>query len=173
MITTEENNSESYDQKTAMIGRTAALASMVAAVIVAKPLLGKLDQAFQYIQEFAGFFTRGIVVIFLLGFFWKKATSTSALVAAIFPADLSLTLKLVWPELPFMDRVGLVFLLCVAIAVVITFLADDKDQINAVDLQSIEFKTTGGFNIATLGIILIFIALYPLGGKPFVCAPLC
>ncbi len=46
----------------------------------AKPLLGQLDQAFQYIQEFTGFFTPGIVVIFLLGFFWKKATATSALV---------------------------------------------------------------------------------------------
>jgi len=153
-------NREASEKKTVAIGRSVALISMVIAVIVAKPLLGELDQAFQYIQEFTGFFTPGIVVIFLLGFFWKKATATSALVAAISSAVLSLVLKFAWPELPFIDRVGLVFLLCVAIAVVITFITDGKDQAKAIDLNGIEFKTTGGFNIAAVGVVLILIALY-------------
>ena len=141
-------------------GRTVALVAMVIAVVVAKPLLGNLDQAFQYIQEFTGFFTPGIVVIFLLGFFWKKATATSALVAAISSAVLSLLFKLMWPELPFMDRVGLVFLLCTALAVVITLIGGGKTQTNAVELRGINFKTEAGFNLAALGVVLILIALY-------------
>ena len=51
-------------------------------MICAKPLLGNFDQAFQYIQEFTGFFTPGIVVIFLLGMFWKGMTTQGALAAA-------------------------------------------------------------------------------------------
>lgn len=153
-------NPNASDKQTVMIGRTVALVAMIIAVVVAKPLLGELDQAFQYIQEFTGFFTPGIVVIFLLGFFWKKATATSALAAAISSAVLSLALKLFWPSLPFMDRVGLVFLLCVAIAVVITLASGGKEQKNAVDLNGIDFKTTTGFNIATLGVVLILIGLY-------------
>jgi L-arabinonolactonase len=85
--------------------------------MVAKPLLGGFDQAFQYIQEFTGFFTPGICVIFLLGMFWKRCTTTGALVAAIASVFLSTLFKLAWPSLPFMDRVGIVFLACLVIAV--------------------------------------------------------
>lgn len=153
-------NPEASEHKMVVVGRTVALLSMVVAVIVAKPLLGDLDQAFQYIQEFTGFFTPGIVVIFLLGFFWKKATATSALVAAISSAALSLALKLLWPELPFMDRVGLVFLLCTALAVVVTLLGGGKEQSNAVELDGLNFKTQASFNVATIGILILLIALY-------------
>lgn len=153
-------NPQASEHKMVVVGRTVALVAMIIAVIVAKPLLGNLDQAFQYIQEFTGFFTPGIVVIFLLGFFWKKATATSALVAAISSAVLSLLFKLVWPELPFMDRVGLVFLLCTALAVVITLIGGGKTQANAVELSGINFKTETGFNLAALGVVLILIALY-------------
>lgn len=57
------------------IGRLVAVLAIAIAMIVAKPLLGQFDQAFQYIQEFTGFFTPGIVALFLLGIFWKKATA--------------------------------------------------------------------------------------------------
>ena len=67
------------------------------------------------IQVFTGFFTPGVVVIFVMGMFWSKASSAGALSAAIGSALFSLALKFLWPELPFMDRVGLVFLLCFAL----------------------------------------------------------
>lgn len=155
-------NPNASEHKTVVVGRTVALVSMVIAVIVAKPLLGNLDQAFQYIQEFTGFFTPGIVVIFLLGFFWKKATATSALIAAVSSALLSLILKLCWPELPFMDRVGLVFLLCTALAVIVTLIGGGKEQPNAIKLDGINFKTQTSFNIATLGILILLVALYTI-----------
>ena len=92
-----------------LVGRIAAVTAMALAVMTAKPLLGQFDQAFQYIQEFTGFFTPGIVVIFFLGIFWKKATANGALAAAIGSAVLSFLLKQLMPELPFIDRVGVVF----------------------------------------------------------------
>jgi len=97
---------------------------------------------------------------FLLGFFWKKATGNSALVAAISSAVLSLALKLLWPELPFIDRVGLVFLLCAAFAIIVTLISGAREQENAIDLKGVTFSTTTGFNIAGIGVVLILIALY-------------
>jgi SSS family solute:Na+ symporter len=153
-------NPNASETRSVWVGRTAAATAMVTAVIVARPLLGKMDQAFQYIQEFTGFFTPGIVAIFLLGFFWKKATALSALVAAIGSAVLSLAFFLWWPSLPFMDRVGLVFLICIGLAVVITLLSGTHDQEKAVDLEEIDFSTTTGYNLASLGLVLVLIALY-------------
>lgn len=153
-------NPSASDKKTVFVGRSVALLSMIVAVIVAKPLLGNLDQAFQYIQEFTGFFTPGIVVIFLLGFFWKKATASSALAAALGSFILSTLFYFLWPELPFMDRVGLVFILCAMLAVIISLLAGGKDQEKAVDLKGIEFNTQPSFNLAAAGVVMILIALY-------------
>jgi SSS family solute:Na+ symporter len=143
-----------------LVGRVMALLSMLIAALVCRPLLGELEQAFQYIQEFTGFFTPGIVAIFLLGFFWKRATAHSALAAAIASAVLSLLFKLLWPALPFMDRIGLVFVLCVAIAVCVTLLENSDEQTNAIDLKEVEYNTSRGFNLSALAITLILIGFY-------------
>ena len=79
---------------------------MIIAMIVAQPLLGQFDQAFQYIQEFTGFFTPGVCALFLMGIFWKQTTADGALAMALGSAALSIALKLFWPALPFIDRVG-------------------------------------------------------------------
>ncbi|MFT7287863.1 MAG: SSS family solute:Na+ symporter [Halieaceae bacterium] len=141
------------------IGRATSFTALLIALICAKPLLGNFDQAFQYIQEFTGFFTPGIVVIFVLGMFWKRATANSALVAAAGSAALSLLLKLIWPQVPFMDRVGIVFVICIALAVIVSLL-EDKNQSGAIKLEGVDFSTTSGFNYASLGLALILTALY-------------
>ncbi len=153
-------NRRASERKKVFVGRSAALLSLLIAVLIAKPLLGSLDQAFQYIQEFTGFFTPGIVVVFLLGFFWRRATADSALAAAISSAILSLLFKALWPDLPFMDRVGLVFLLCMAIAVVITLFTSSGDSQKAIDLKSISFITSASFNIAAVAVVVVLAALY-------------
>jgi SSS family solute:Na+ symporter len=153
-------NPAASEKKLVFIGRATAFTAMVIAVILAKPLVGKSEQAFQFIQEFTGFFTPGIVVIFLFGFFWKKATASSALTAAIASVTFSWLFKIYIPEVPFMDRVGLVFILCCVLAVIVTYLGGAKDQANAVDLNDVSFKTTSGFNIGAVGVALILIAIY-------------
>jgi len=151
---------ESSQKHLVTVGRTVAFSAMVIAMIVAKPLLGSFDQAFQYIQEFTGFFTPGIVAIFLLGFFYKKTTANGALAAAIGSAVLSLGLKLAWPTLPFIDRVGLVFLLCMVLGMVISGLEKKGDDPNAIEYSEIDTHTTAGFNWASLVIILMLAGLY-------------
>jgi len=128
-------------------GRASALLAMIIAMIAAQPLLGNFDQAFQYIQEFTGFFTPGIVAIFLLGMFWRNTTATGALLAAVGSAVLSLAMKLLAPTLPFIDRVGLVFLLCLVIAVAWS-LVKPQPQPGHIELSGVRFATTTGFNAA-------------------------
>jgi SSS family solute:Na+ symporter len=64
------------------------------------------------------------------------------------------------PSLPFIDRVGIVFLLCIAIAVFISVMAGNRDQTGSVPLKDIEFATTGSFNLAAALVMLILVALY-------------
>ena len=142
------------------VGRFAALISLSIALIVAEPLLGQFDQAFQYIQEFTGFFTPGIVVIFIMGMFWSKATSIGALSAAFGSALFSLMLKFLWPELPFMDRVGFVFLLCLGLCIAVSLVSKDETENSVVKLDNIQFATEKGFNIGALGVVVILVALY-------------
>jgi solute:Na+ symporter, SSS family len=153
-------NEQASERKLVFIGRLTSFVSLVIAVIIAEPLLGKMDQAFQYIQEFTGFFTPGIVAIFLLGFFWKRTTANAALTAAIGSAVLSLLLKLFWPSLPFMDRVGLVFVLCCVLAVLVVLIEGAGVHAKAIDLKRVEFATTRGYNFAALAVTLILVALY-------------
>ncbi len=142
------------------VGRIVGLTALIIAMLAARPLLGRFDQAFQYIQEFTGFFTPGICVLFALGMFWGRTTANAGLWAAIGSAALSLALKLWWPSLPFMDRVGLVFLACVAIAVVISLVENKGRHENAIELGDIDFRTSTGFNLAGVAVSLVLVALY-------------
>lgn len=143
-----------------LVGRSVSLLSLVIALFTAKPLLGDFDQAFQYIQEFTGFFTPGIVVLFFMGMFWKKTTADAALLAAVGSAVFSFLFYQFWPALPFMDRVGLVFLLCLGLAIVVSLLQGNKNQAGAVELNDINFDTSKGFSLSLLLVVLVLIVFY-------------
>ena len=155
----DKNASES---KLVLIGRLTASFSMIFAVFVAEPFIGKSDQAFQVVQEFTGFFTPGIVLIFLLGFFWKRANATSALTAIISSFLLSILFKLFLPTFPFIDRVGLVFLISLVLSSIVTLLTTKTNHEKSIDLNGISFKTGLGFNLASLGVFLILVGIYAI-----------
>lgn len=149
------------DQATLVrVGRVAAVVAVVLGILAAKPLLGSFDQAFQYIQEYTGFFTPGIVVIFMLGLFWKRANEAGALSAAIGSFVLSIVLKLAWPALPFIDRVGLVFLLALALAVVVSLLTPAAPQKDVITTSDVDYSTGTVFNLGAVAVSAILIALY-------------
>ena len=143
-------------------GRIAAVIATILGIISARPLLGSFDQAFQYIQEYTGFFTPGIVVIFLLGLFWKRATEAGALAATIGSFLLSLAIKALYPELPFMDRMAVVFLLALVLAVVVSLRRPVPSDTSKIDTDSVSYATSRGYNIASLGVIMILAALYAI-----------
>ncbi|MGV6806728.1 MAG: sodium/sugar symporter [bacterium] len=142
-----------------LVGRTVAVTAMVTAMITAKPLLGNFDQAFQYIQEFTGFFTPGIVAIFLLGIFYRKTSAEGALTAAVGSAVLSFLFKVFYPELPFIDRVGLVFLLCCALAVIVSHLKK-QESTDFIPLSEVDFSTHRSFNLSAVLVTIILVAFY-------------
>ncbi|MBT5385213.1 MAG: sodium/solute symporter [Kordiimonadaceae bacterium] len=149
------------DNKLVTIGRVAGLTSMVIAIIIAKPLLGNFSQAFQFIQEFTGFFTPGIVVIFLLGLFWKKATANSALVAGIGSFVFSIILREYWPDFPFIDRVGIVFILCGVLAIAISYIAPEPEINNTIIKSESDRDTVdSAFIIGSIAITIIISSLY-------------
>jgi SSS family solute:Na+ symporter len=149
------------DQRTQVrVGRIAAVVATLLGILAARPLLGSFDQAFQYVQEYTGFFTPGIVVIFLLGLFWKPATEAGALAATIGSFLLSIGIKLALPGLPFMDRMGIVFLLALVLAVVVSRLRPAAAGTSTIDTARVDYTTSRGFNIGAVGIVLVLAALY-------------
>jgi len=146
--------------KQVTVGRiTAAVAFVVAAVVA--PALGQLDQAFQFIQEYTGFISPGVFAIFFFGVFWKKTTSNAALTAAALSIPLSIVLKIVYPGLPFLDRMGIVFLALAALMIIISLVeGKGKDHPNSIEIEKDLFETTTGFKIGAFIILGITAALY-------------
>ena len=148
------------------VGRISAVAAVVIGILTARPLLGGFDQAFQFIQEFTGFFTPGIVVIFMLGLFWKRASEAGALTAAIGSVVLSAVFW--WLQetgqfiFPFMNRVGVVFVVSLVAAVVVSLLIPAKPDAMKIKLDQISYKTSLGFNLAAVGVVAFLILVYSI-----------
>jgi len=176
-----ENASE---RKLVNVGKIAVVAAMVLGVLIAPHLGIDKKGGFQYIQEYTGFVSPGIFAMFILGFFWKRSTSNAALFATIGGFGLSLLLKflpkfmdLSWLsgigfsvktaegiyEIPFIDRMGLVFVFCILGMVGISLL-ENKNGINpkGLEIDVKMFKTTKGFAVGALIIIGLLVALYGL-----------
>ena len=120
------------------MGRIVALAALVIATIAAKPLLGGLDQAFIYIQEYSGLIYPGVVVVFGMAIFWKRATNRAALWTAIACLPIGVTLAFLMPETGFPLRMGYVFIALVVIAVTVTLL--DRKNLAPNDVESADVK---------------------------------
>ncbi len=142
------------------VGRWTILVAMVIAVFTA-PQLQRFDQAFQFIQEFTGLISPGVVAIFLLGFFWRKATANAALVAALATIPAGLILKSVFETMPFLNRMSYVFLLLVTLMVVISLLDKRGQQVvSPIEVDTSEFKTSTSFAVGALLLMGILAGLY-------------
>ena len=147
------------EEKLVKVGRLSSFTALLIAIAIT-PMLSTLDQAFQYIQEFTGFISPGALAIFLTGFFYKKATSTGALLAAIGTFVFSTIMKFAFPSLPWMDRMLIVFILCV-LTVFTTAIAERKGlNKNAIEITPGLFKTSRSFNVVSVLIMIILVILY-------------
>ncbi len=160
-------NKNATEKRLVQTGRITVIVAMILAGLVA-PALRNLDQAYQFIQEYVGFISPGVLSIFLLGFFWKRTTSKAALTSAILTIPLSTALKFlpVWtngafPDLPFMDRMTLVFIILMLLVIVIS-LADPNSKNNpkALIIDSKMFRASPGFIVGSTIILGILAALY-------------
>jgi solute:Na+ symporter, SSS family len=147
-------------KKLVTVGRIVAVASIVIAIIITKPFLSNFGQGFQYIQNFTGFVTPGICVIFLLGLFWARTTATAAMVSMLATVVISWLFYQYLPDYPFMNRVGWCFVAGIVIAVVISLMTPKSQAAMRVDITNVDFSTGTFFNIAALVVVGTLGALY-------------
>jgi len=141
-------------------GRVVAIIAFVIAALVA-PALRVLDQAFQFIQEYTGFVSPGVVAIFLVGIFWKRATEKAALTAAILTIPLSALMKAFTPQVAFMNRMMIVFVILVVLMVIVSLLDKKHDvEEKGINLEKDYFHTSAAFKLGAIVICGILAALY-------------
>ena len=179
-------NKDASERRLVILGRASVVVSMILAVLlsllVGEKLMGEGKQGFQYIQEYTGFVSPGIFAMFILGFFWRRTTSNAALFATIGGFAFSLLLK-VLPrlmdlsflepfnfaklnaegvyEIPFLDRMGFVFLFCVLGMSIITNIENRKGvKPNGLEVDKSMFRMSPGFAAGALIVTGILVALY-------------
>ena len=150
---------EATDKNMVFTGRVSSFVAILIAVTIA-PALKNLDQAFQFIQEYTGFISPAIFALFFYGLFWKRTTSNSVLIASAVSIPVSALLKYLCPQLPFLDRIGIVFLIISAIIIIVSLMESKKDHQRAIELKKELFKTDWVFKWLSIGILLILCLLY-------------
>ena len=180
----EKINVVADEKKLVNIGKLTIITAMIIAVVVA-PFLG-IDKkgGFQYIQEYTGFVSPGVFAMFILGFFWKKTTSNAALFATIGGFLMSIAFKFMPAvvdlaflhpmgfavpnaegvyEIPFIDRMGFVFALCV-IGMYLISIYENKNGVkpNGLEVDKTMFRMSPSFTVGMLVILSLLAALYTL-----------
>lgn len=180
----EKINVIADEKKLVNIGKLTIITAMIIAVVVA-PFLG-IDKkgGFQYIQEYTGFVSPGVFAMFILGFFWKKTTSNAALFATIGGFIMSILFKFMPAvvdlaflhsvgfavpnaegvyEIPFIDRMGFVFALCVFGMYLISIYENKKGvRPNGLEVDKTMFRMSPSFTVGMLVILSLLAALYTL-----------
>jgi solute:Na+ symporter, SSS family len=160
-------NKKASERKMVLTGRWAVVIAMVIAAVVT-PALKSLDQAYQFIQEYVGFISPGVLAIFLLGFFWKKTTANAAMAGALLTIPISTVLKFlpVWtngafPDYPFLDRMSITFVSIVLVMIAMSLITPKKENDkHTIEVETSMFRITTGFAIGSIIIMGILLALY-------------
>jgi SSS family solute:Na+ symporter len=160
-------NTNASEKQLVNTGRWAVVISITVAAFVA-PALRSLDQAYQFIQEYVGFLSPGVLAIFLLGLFWKKTTSGAALFGTILTIPLSATLKFLpdwtggmFPVYPFLDRMFITFWIVLFLMIIISLLTPasvQRKEILPFEKSMLEVKPA--FIVGSILILGILAALY-------------
>lgn len=143
-----------------MVGRVVALVAMTVALLLARPFLGGMESAFQTIQEYTGFIAPGVVAVFLLGFFFRRANQAGAFTMLFGSIAISLMLKFALPEMPFVLRIWLVFITITMLGVLASLATPPPEQDQPVLLSDMVFETRRDFNYVGLVIVLGLISIY-------------
>ena len=162
-------NKKANDLETVNTGRLSALIALIIASIMA-PLLGGIDQAFQFIQEYTGVVSPGILAVFMLGLFWKKTTNKGAIIGALCSIPIAMYFKVspkdwssnpIFVDLPFLNQMGLTTLITIVIIAFISWYQQKgKDDQKGIEISRETFKTDPIYNIGAFGILILLSAIY-------------
>lgn len=176
-------NKTADENKQVQVGKIVVVAAMLIAVFIA-PHLGIDKGGLNYIQEYTGFVSPGIFAMFIMGFFWKKTTSNAALFATIGGFLFSVLLKFLPGmmdlsslasigfssvnakgvfEIPFLDRMGIVFALCIIGMFIISMIENaDGKKSHALEVDTSLFRVSNSFLVGSLIIGGLLVALYAM-----------
>lgn len=146
-------NKNASEKRLVTIGRLTSVCALLLALIAVYPIMGGADQAFQVIQEYSGFVYPGIVVIFGLGLLWKRASGVAAVVAAIGTFAFSIFFKFTMPDVPFLLRMGYVFICLVVLFFGISFMSGKTKP--AEELSENTIKTQLKYAYVCLGASIV------------------
>ncbi len=170
-------NKNAGDKELVSIGRIVVIVSLFIAMIIA-PMFGNLGQVFQAIQEYTGVVSPGILAVFIMGLFYKKATNNAAIWGILLSIPVAMYFKVVpkgWiefipsfahgifiGEIPFLHQMGITFLVTMFIIYVISYLEGNEDDPKAIKLSSKLFETKPSFNIPAFAVLIITAMLYAI-----------
>lgn len=167
-------NKNASDKKLVNVGRLVSVCALVIAAIAVKPLLGGLDQAFQYIQEYSGFIYPGIVIVFGMGLLWKRASSKAAVWTAIITIPLGIIFKIFLGGVPFQLRAGYIFIILLSFFVIMSLI--DKNFVSCELPEKKDCKTmtkwakilggAGVFFVLIAAVVVIWGACLPETATP-------
>ena len=153
-------NKSATDGKLVNIGRLAGVFALIIAMSLAN-FMGSIDQMYQYIQEYTGLVSPGILAVFLMGLFWKKTNTQGAIIGVISSIIIALILKFIPTKVPFMEQMLYTIISTIVIIIGVSLTTSDTDDDpKAIRLTKNIFKTNSKFNIASYVILLITAALY-------------
>ena len=163
-------NKNASDAKMVSVGRITAVVALVIAIIIA-PQLGSLGQVFIFIQEYTGVVSPGILAVFLMGLFYKKATNNGAIWGAILSIPIAMYFKVapkgwsdasIFVELPFMHQMGYTCIATLAIIALVSYLDGNQDDPKGINLTKKLFATNKTFNIGAFSVLLITAFLFAM-----------
>ncbi len=155
-------NKQASQTQLVNIGRITAAIALGIAVLLA-PFLGGIDQMFQYIQEYTGLVSPGILAVFIMGLFWKKATNKGAIGGVLLSIPLALIFKILPLEMPFMDQMFYTCLITMSIIFMISLsTCPTDDDPKSIALTADMFKTDKVFNICAYIICILLAIIYTI-----------
>lgn len=155
-------NPTAESKKYVNVGRITAVVALFVAIVVS-PLLSSMDQMFQYIQEYTGLVSPGILAVFIMGLFWKKATNKGAVWGILLSIPIALAFKILPFEMPFMDQMFYTFLFTMVIIMMVSLTScpTEEDE-KGIPLTADLFKTDKVFNICAYIICVLLAVIYTI-----------
>ena len=163
-------NKKADDKQMVKVGRLTGLVALIIAMILA-PQLGSLGQVFQFIQEYTGVVSPGILAVFLMGLFYKKATNNAAIWGVILSIPIAMYFKVApngWSDasifinIPFMNQMLVTCIGTLLIIALISYFEGNDDDPKGIVLSKKLFATSSTFNLAAFGVMLITAMLYAI-----------
>ncbi|MFN8355236.1 MAG: sodium/solute symporter [Spirosomataceae bacterium] len=150
-------NKEANEAKLVWTGRIAVWVAMILAIVIS-PYMG-IDKkgGFQFIQEMTGLVSPGVFAAFLMGFFWKRTNTAGALFAIVGGFLMALWMHNYWSDIPFLDRMGWVFLICVGVMIILGLW---KPSTKGLEIDVKMFRTSPGFAVGAAIVVVTLVVLY-------------